>query len=163
MDTAPLQHTPLNGINDYTLALDTLCDLARRELYIFEQDFDGLGFNSEVRYQILRRFLLVNPANRLYLLAHDTRYLATSCARMMMLLQQFAGSMSIHRTPQHLRQISDPLAVADDAHFVRRFHFDDPRGILGQNDPEQARLLKSRFLEMWATSHSGIAGTKLGL
>ncbi len=163
MSDAALQHTQLDGIADYTQALDTLCGLAQHELYIFEKNFDGIGFNSETRYQVLRAFLLANPANRLYLLTHDTRYLASSCARMTMLLAQFSSSMFIHQTPPNLRQISDPLAVADDVHFVRRFHFDDPRGILGRNDPSQARLLKSRFLEMWNTSHSGISASKLGL
>lgn len=163
MSEATLQHTQLDGIVDYIQALDALCGLARRELYIFENNFDGLGFNSEARYQTLRTFLLSNPANRLYLLTHETRYLSTSCARMMMLLEQFSSNLSIHQTPQHLRQISAPLAVADDTHFIRRFHFNDPRGIFGQNDPEQARLLKSRFMEMWGESHSAISASKLGL
>ena len=163
MNDSTLQHTKLDGITDYTAALDTLCGLAQHNLYLFEKNFDGMGFNSEARYTTLRNFLLANPAHRLFVLAHDTHYLSTLCPRMLMLLRQFGTSLFIHQTAQHLRSFSEPFSVADDSHFVRRFHFDDPRGILAQNDPEGARALKSNFMEMWASSHPAISGTTTGL
>lgn len=163
MSAPNLEHTKLDGINDYKAALDSLCGLAQHELYIFEKNYDGLGYNSEARYQTLRHFLLTNPNNRLYVLAHDVRYLATQCARMTMLLRQFGHGMHIYQTPKHLQHLTEPFAVADDSHYVRRFHFDDSRGIFARNDPEQARALKSRFLEMWASAHPAAPATTLGL
>lgn len=163
MNDDTLQHTKLDGIVDYTAALDTLCKLAQHDLYMFEKDFDGMGFNAEARYTTLRNFLLANPAHRLLVLAHDTHYLSTLCPRMMMLLHQFGSSMFIYQTPKNLLHITEPFSVADNAHFVRRFHFDDSRGILGQNDPENARALKSRFMEMWSVSHPAVSATRLGL
>lgn len=162
MDTE-LQHTALNGIDDYVNALDSLCAMAGRTLSIFEKDFDGLGFNSEARYDTLRRFLLANPSNRLYLLAHDTSYLARDCARVNMLLRQFSHCMQVYRTPPHMASISEPFAVADNAHYVRRFHFDDTRGIFAVNDPQGARVLHSQFAEMWAASRPGLSATTTGL
>lgn len=158
-----MQHTELYGIADYTAALDTLCKLAQRNLYLFDKNFDGLGFNSEARYEALRTFLLASPANRLFVLAHDSHYLAARCPRMMMLLRQFDSFMFIYQTPKHLQHITEPFGVADNIHYVRRFHFDDPRGILAQDDPTNARVLKSRFLEMWASSHPSVSVTTLGL
>lgn len=160
--TEELQHTKLDGIVDYIAALDTLCKLAQRNLYLFEKDFDGVGYNSEARYLTLRIFLLANPAHRLFVLAHDTHYLSTFCPRMLMLLRQFGTSMFIYQTPKNLQHITEPFSVADEANYVRRFHFDDPRGILAQHDPEKAKVLKSRFLEMWTASHPGVT-TRLGL
>lgn len=157
------QHMALNSTRDYTDALDTLCGLAQRSLYMFEKDFDGIGFNSEARYDILRGFLLASPTNRLHLLAHDTRPLEQRCPRMMMLLRQFSYNMHIFRTPEHLRGVSEPFAVADELHYVRRFHFDDPRGILARYDAGGARTLQSRFLEMWSSSHAAVSATTLGL
>lgn len=162
MDTE-LQHTALNGIEDYVGALDSLCAMAGRTLSIFDKDFDGLGFNSEARYDTLRRFLLASPANRLYLLAHDTQYLARDCARIGMLLRQFSHSMQVYRTPPHMANISEPFAVADNAHYVRRFHFDDTRGVFAVNDPEGARALHSQFTEMWTASRPGVSSTTTGL
>ena len=158
-----LQHTHLDGTADYITALDTLCGLAQRELYVFEKDFEDIGFNSEARYNTLRAFLLASPSNRLHLLAHDTRPLAQRCPRLMMLLRQFGHSMHIYQTPKHLLHLTEPFAVADEAHYVRRFHFDDPRGILAQHDHSGARVLKSRFEEMWTASHPAVTPTTLGL
>ncbi len=157
------QHTQLDGIKDYSAALDSLCGLAQNNLYFFEKNFDGMGFNSEARYDTLRDFLLSNSSNRLYLLAHDTRYLASQCARITMLLEQFGHSMFIFQTPKNLQHLTEPFAIADDDHYVRRFHFDDPRGIFAQHDPSAARALKSRYLEMWASSHPAVYATTLGL
>lgn len=158
-----LQHTPLDGIKDYIAALDTLCKLARHTLYLFENDFDGLGFNDSARYENLRHFLLANPQNRLFVLAHEMQYLSTRCPRMTMLLSQFDGRMFIHQSAKHLFHVTAPFCVADNKNYVRRFHFDDPRGILAVNDPENARTLESQFMEMWANSHPAISTTKLGL
>ncbi|MGC2164603.1 MAG: hypothetical protein WA632_01160 [Gallionella sp.] len=163
MSESTLHHTQLNGVVEYSSALDQLCQLAQNELYLFEKNYDGLGFNSESRYDILKKFLLDSPTHRLLVLTHDTRYLSNQCPRMMTLLRRFGSSMSIFVTPKHLQRVTDPFSVADSAHFVRRFHFDDPRGMLGANDPEAARALKSRFMDMWASSRPGIAATMLGL
>jgi len=158
-----LQHTILNGTADYITALDTLCSLAQRNLCVFEKDFEDIGFNSEARYDTLRHFLLANPANCLHLLAHDARPIVQHCPRLMLLLRQFGHNMHIYQTPKHLLHLTEPFAVADEAHYVRRFHFDDPRGIFAQNDAEGTRVLKSRFTEMWASSHPALSATTLGL
>lgn len=79
------------------------------------------------------------------------------CPRLMTLLRQFGHSMFIYQTPRTLQHLTAPFAVADAAHFVRRFHFDSKQGILGNNDGESARLLGSRFLEMWSASRPSAA------
>ena len=158
-----LQHTKLEGTVDYIAAMDTLCGLAHRTLYVFEKNFENIGFNSEARYDILRLFLLASQTNRLHLLAHDAHPIVLHCPRLMILLRQFSHSMHICQTPQHFLHITEPFAVADESHYVRRFHFDDSRGILAQNDPEGARILKSRFTEMWASSYPSVSANTTGL
>lgn len=163
MSDDTLQHTLFDGVADYIAALDTVCASAQHTLNIFEQNYEDIGFNSEARYDTLRRFLLASSINRLNLLAHDPQHLIRYCPRMMMLLRQFGHSMYIYQTPQSLQHVSEPFAVADDAHYVRRYHFDDTRGLLAMHDPEEARRLNSRFHEMWASSHPCASGTTLGL
>ena len=158
-----LQHTQLNGTAEYITALDTLCGMAQHNLYIFEKNFEGIGFNSEARYNFLHHLLLSSPANRLHLLAHDTRPIMQHCPRLMLLLRQFSHNMHIYQTPRQLLHLTEPFAVADESNYVRRFHFDDPRGILAQNDVEGARILKSRFTEMWASSHPSVSAATTGL
>jgi hypothetical protein len=163
MSDDPLQHTQFDSVAEYVAALDTVCGSAQRTLNIFEQNYENIGFNAETRYDILYRFLLASPANRLNLLAHDTQHLVRYCPRVMSLLQQFSHSMQIFQTSENMRRVTEPFAVADDMHYVRRYHFDDTRGLLAKNDPEGARTLSSRFQEMWASSHPGASATRLGL
>lgn len=163
MSDATLQHTQFDGVADYIAALDTVCASAQHTLNIFEQNFEDIGFNSEARYDVLHRFLLASTINRLNLLTHDPQHLIRYCPRMMLLLRQFGHSMYIYQTPLSLRHITEPFAVADDVHYVRRYHFDDTRGLLARNDPEEARRLNSRFHEMWTSSHPCTSGTTLGL
>ena len=157
------QHTNFDSTADYIAALDTLCGLTQRELFVFEKDFDNTGFNSQARYDVLRAFLLASPTHHLHLLAHDVRPITQYCPRLMMLLKQFSQNLHIYQTPKHLLNVTAPFAVADELNYVRRFHFDDPRGILAQNDPVGARVLKSRFEEMWTASHPAVSATTLGL
>lgn len=157
------QHVKLTSSADYVAALDTICKMANHSLLIFEKDFVNIGFNSEARFKVLRSFLLGNPNNRLQLLAHDTRPISQYCPRLMTLLRQFGHNMLIHQTPKNLQHLTEPFAVADDSHYVRRFHFDDTRGIQAQNDGEGARLLKSRFIEMWEASHPSASTSTLRL
>ncbi len=157
------QHTALEGIADYVAALDTLCGLAARSLCLFDKDFGNAGLNAELRYDTLRAFLLGRANSSLLILAHDTDYLSRRCPRIMMLLRQFSHKMHIYRTPKHLYHIAEPFAVADEAHYVRRFHFDDTRGVLALHDPAGARPLHGQFMEMWAESHPGASATTLGL
>lgn len=163
MNGALLEHSNLIGSADYIAALDTICGLAKHNLLIFEQDFSNIGFNSEARINKLHSFLLDNPNNRLKLLAHNTVPMSQYCPRLMTLLQQFGHNMFIYQTPKNLQHLTEPFAVADESHFVRRFHFDDTRGILGRNDSEEALRLKSRFNEMWEASHPNASTTTFRL
>lgn len=163
MNGGALQHTAFDGMGDYIAALDSVCSTAHRTLNIFENNFADIGFNSEARYDTLRHFLLSSSTSRLQMLAHDPQHLLRFCPRMMLLLREFNHSMAIYQTPPHLQSITEPFAVADNAHFVRRYHFDDTRGLLAKNDPEGALLLNSRFHEMWLSSHPGATSSRLGL
>lgn len=158
-----LQHSTFDGVADYIDALDIVCSSAVRTLNIFEQTYENIGFNSEVRYDILHRFLLSSTVNRLNLLAQDPQHLIRYCPRMMNLLRQFGSNMYIYQTPKSLLHVSEPFTVADNLHYVRRFHFDDTRGLLAKNDPEEARRLNSHFNEMWSSSHPCTSATTLGL
>jgi len=146
------QQLKLFGTAEYISALDTICGMARNNLYIFDNDFMNCGFDTPARQELLNSFLLSSPKNRLLLLAHDTEPMSKFCPRLMALLRQFSHSMLIYQTPKHLHHLSEPFAIADEAGYVRRFHFNDANGLLDTGDNEGAFRLKSRFMEMWAAS-----------
>jgi hypothetical protein len=157
------QHLQLISAADYVNALDTVCSLSKHDLFIFDKDFVNIGFNSAARFEILRNLLLSNPNNKLKLLAHDTRSISQHCPRLMTLQRQFGHNMFVYQTPKNLQHLTEPFAVADDSSYVRRFHFDDTRGILAENDPGNAHLLKSRFIEMWQVSQPGTSTATFSL
>lgn len=160
------EETPQQTIDstaDYLAALDGICRLANNNLFIFEKNFLDIGFNSSERFEILRNFLLRSPNHQLKLLAHDTRPLSQHCPRLLLLLRQFTHNMFIYQTPKHLQHITEAFALADDAHYVRRFHFDHTKGTFVQNDTEYAYLLKSRFMEMWIASQPSAHTSGLNL
>lgn len=162
--TAPTpQHTRLEGIREYTQAIDTVLQLARHTIRIFERDLDGIGFNSPARQELLRGFLLASRTSRLRLVVHDIEYLESRCPRMIHLLRQFSHGMQIHRTRPHVRSMCDPIIIADDQHYLHRFHYDDSRALLGLYDPHGAHDLTQRFEELWEASEPGITVTTLGL
>ena len=139
-------------MSEYVNALNELCMLAKHKLFVFEKNFDNIGFDSSARIEILRKFLLSNPNNKLLLLAHDASPISRCCPRLITLLGQFGHNMFIFQIPKNLQHLTEPFAVADESSYVRRFHFDTISGVFAENDNSKARLLQSRFLDMWQAS-----------
>lgn len=136
---------------------------AERRIRVFDRNLEGLDFNSPARHDLLRGFLLARRTNRLYIVVHDIGYLNRNCPRMLLLLRQFSDGVSFHQTHAHMQGVYDPFVIADEQHFVHRFHFDDSRSLLALDDPQNARNLNDRFDEIWEASFPAVSATTLGL
>jgi hypothetical protein len=117
-----LLHRQLNSTADYTEAIDSLIELARHRLRIFDYNLEDGGYTTLRRYELLRRFLLANRSNRLEIVLHDIDYLTQFCPRILSLLKQFSHAITIQETTPQARYISDPFAIADETCHVHRFH-----------------------------------------
>jgi hypothetical protein len=153
----------LDTITAQAGAIDELIGLARHHIRVFDQDLSQTGWNSAVRADRLAAFLRDVRGRRLDIIVHDTRYLESSCPRMMNLLRNYGHVMSIYQTGAEAKIATDPLMIVDGVHYLHRFHFEQPRAALGINQPEQTQPLASRFEEIWATGEPGLSGTVLGL
>jgi hypothetical protein len=162
-DTPAPRHTRLEGIAEYSSAIDTVISRARRRIRIFDRNLEGVGFNSPGRQDLLRAFLRARPTNHICIVVHDTGYLNRSCPRMLLLLRQFSHGVSIHQTHAHMQGVYDPVVIADEEHFVHRFHFDDSRSLLALDDPQETRKLNDRFDELWDASYPAVFATTIGL
>lgn len=156
-------HQKLDGLAEYTAAIDEIIGLAKHHIRIFDYNLENMGFNSQVRYDMLHAFLLANPQNRLSIVVHDPDYLDRHCPRMIMLLRRFGHSMAIHRTRPEVAGVYDPFCLADGEHYVRRFHFDDLRGVFGKNDFHEGKALVLRFEQIWEASETAIYADLAGL
>jgi hypothetical protein len=161
-ETPAPQHTPILGNAEYEAALDTLLEKPQKIVRIFENVL-GKGYNSPRRCELLRAFLLANPRNRLQIVVHDTLAINRDCPRLLNLLRVHAHAISIHETHQAAKAVYDPFAVADDLHYVHRFHFEELRGLLALDDPIGTHTFIERFGEIWEESSPAVSATTLGL
>jgi hypothetical protein len=153
----------LSGINEIQVAIDQIIGAARRELQVFDGNLSDGGFGAPGRFQLMRRFLLVNRANRVSIALHDIDYLTRYCARMMTLLRQFPHAIEVRRTLPAARHASDAFVLADGLSYWRRYHTDDARSELVFNDDAGGRLLRARFEQIWEASEPAVAATVLGI
>lgn len=166
MQPVPPERMPgermLEGAIACEQALDELIANTAHTVRIFDKNI-GRGFNSPQRYELLRQLLLARRTNRVYIVLHETANIARDCPRLIMLLRQFSHAVSIHQTLPDARRVYDPFAVADDARFVHRFHYDDVRGVATVGDIAATGLLLKRYEEIWQASAPAVAATTIGL
>ena len=158
----PVERT-LASIAEQVEAIDALVERATHSLRVFDVDLSQGGWNSPGRAERLGAFLRRTRGGRLEVIVHDTRYLEQSCPRLIALLRGFGHAMTVYRTGPDARSAMDPLTIADDRHFLHRFHVDGARAALAFDAPVAARPLVARFEEIWATGEPGLTGTVLGL
>lgn len=157
------EHRKIEALSDYALAVDEIIRQASRSLKIFDINLRGAGFNSPARIELLEHFFHLNRANRFTLVLHDTNHLQSECPRLVNLLRLFSHASSVYQTTEEARSASDPFIVADDTHYLHRFHHDYPRALLALNDPEGALDLSRRYGEILNASEPSAPATTLGL
>lgn len=153
----------LASIAEQVAAIDELIALAQRRIRVFDHDLSQMGWNQARRMDRLGAFLRGSRGRRLDIIVHDTRYLESSCARLLALLRAYSYAVTIYRTGPEARHATDPLVLVDDSHYLHRFHYEQPRATLGIDQPEQTRPLAQRYDEIWATGERKIDATVLGL
>lgn len=144
-------------------AIDELVAIAEQRLQVFDVDLSQGGWQSAARAKALAAFLRRARHARLEIIVHETRYIETSCARLLLLHRQYAHAVTIYRTSGEARKAMDPLVIADGRHFLHRFHVEQPRASLAIEHPQLARPLVMRFEQIWATGEPGLSPSVLGL
>lgn len=157
------QRRMLNGERDYEAAIERVIDAAQHTLHIFDDDLANGGYGSLKRYDALNAFLRKSGKNRLVIVLHDTEHVSGYCPRIMNLLKTHSHAMAIHKTMEHALIASDPFVVADELHYLHRFHRDGARSLLALDDPSGARQIEERFQQLLEASHPAVFATTLGL
>jgi hypothetical protein len=166
MEPVPPDQMPgerrLEGSVAYEEALDDLLANASHTVRIFDRRI-GAAFNTQRRYELLRRLLLARRTNRVRIALHETANVVRDCPRLILLLRQFSHAISVHRTLPDARHVYDPFAVADDVRFVHRFHYNDIRGAAAIGDVAATQSLIKRFDEIWQASTPAVTANTAGL
>lgn len=162
-DTVQPARQPVNSQRELEAAANTLAAHAQHALCMFDFNLADMGYNSPARYELLNRFLLASRANRLEIVLHDTDYVMHHCPRLLQLQKQFSHAVAFFQTTGEARKVYDPFTIADGMHYLHRFHYDHPRGMLVLHDIPEAQNLMKRFEELKAASTPAIPATTLGL
>jgi hypothetical protein len=165
-DAAPAPESrqqALATVREQVAALDDLVTLARHSIRVFDRDLSEMGWNAPARAEKLAAFLRASRTAKLEIIVHDTRWLESSCPRLVSLLRGFSDRVTIYKTGPEAKGAADPLVIVDGRHFLHRFHVERPRASLVIEDPHLARPLINRFEEIWATGEPGLTGTVLGI
>jgi len=161
---APAQgETRLDTIAAQIAAIDTLIDLADERLLVFDRDLSEGGWNAAHRAERIAAFLRRSRNPRLSIIVHEPRYLEVSCPRLTDLLKVYSHAMQVWRTGLDARGAMDALVIADDRHYLHRYHVDQARATLAIDTPVAAKPLVARFDEIWATGEPALGGSVLGL
>lgn len=158
----PRQET-LITIAAQVAALDDLIGLARHSIRVFDFDLAQMGWNGPARAENLAAFLRKSRTAKLEIIVHDTRWLESSCPRLVNLLKTFSQAITICKTGPEAQGATDPLVIVDGRHFLHRFHFEQPGASLAIEQLQAAKPLVHRFEEIWATGEPGLTATVLGL
>jgi len=157
------QSSYFSGITEYQQALDTVISHAQRSIQVFDYNLHEGGWNSAQRFETLKNFILNDREARLHIVLHSTDHVRRNCVRLLNLQRQYSYAVFIHETLPEARSINDPMIIVDKQHYVHRFHYEQPRGELVLNDPEQTQKLLLRFDEIWHASAEAVTATTLGL
>lgn len=162
MHPAPLEGR-FDTLAGWRAALADLILQSRDELLIFDADLAGLGLAS--RDGIARLEALLGTGGRpcLRIVVHEFTWIERDAPRLMALLRRYAHVAPVRRSPDSLRQLSEPFAVGDGAHLALRFHADHARGRFAYHQPDQAEPWRRRFEDLWQCCEESLPLTRLGL
>jgi hypothetical protein len=152
----------LETVAQQIAAIDALIALARERICVFDVDLSQSGWNVPKRADALSNFLRVRYS-RLDIIVHETTWIERFCPRLINLMRRYGHAMTIYKTGGGARGAMDPLVIVDAAHFLHRYHIQQPRATLSIGKPQAAGPLVTRFDEIWATGEPGLTATVLGL
>src|SRR5215204_5873335 len=88
-----LRYKRLASVTEQMAAIDTLIDLAKLSIRVFDVDLSRMGWNDSARAEKLAKFLRAAPAARLEIVVHDTGWIASSCPRLINLFRRHSHAM----------------------------------------------------------------------
>jgi len=151
------------SVEESKAAIDDVINAAQKLISIFDYDLNHRGFGDPLRIEKLRAFLLRGRAHRLRIALHEPEHTERREPRLVALLRQFPGAISINRTVGQARNATDPFVLADDHSVWHQLHHDQLRAVVALRSPADVVALRERFEEIWELSEPAISSSTLGL
>ena len=156
------EYRRFESFREYEDIVDSTIPLTQRIIRVFDRN-PAPAWNTSTRIELLRQFLLAHRSNRLLIVLHETRGLASGFPRLLILAQQFSHACVIRETLRSAKHASDPFVIFDGSHYVHRFHYHHMRAAEGRHDAAGAQQLIERFDEIAEASGPPLAANVTGL
>ncbi|WP_148716638.1 DUF7931 domain-containing protein [Chitinolyticbacter meiyuanensis] len=128
MTTATFTPHTFDRNAEYEAALLALIASARRELRLFEKNFAETGLSSRAFAEALARGFAEHDELKVTLLALEPDHIAAHCPRILDLRETWSHRFTMLRITQAPELWHAGFAIADNTRYVKRHHFDWPRG-----------------------------------
>lgn len=137
----------LTSQGELDAAVDRLLALAGESIDIFDFDLAALSLDRTARIAELQR-VLGERAHRLRIVVQDGSRLTARAPRLMRLFETHAHHFSLLQAPDSLAELRDTMMIADGRHALVRFHRDQPRGKLIEDDANEVHPYAMRFSDI---------------
>lgn len=161
-DAKDMPSTLLTSRGDIDAAIDRLLARAQASLDVFDHDLSALGLDRPPRQVELRR-LLDERAHRLRIVVQDGSRLPTGNPRLLALHEAHAHHFQLLQAADTLTELRDGLLIADGRHALVRFHRDQARARLIEDDENETRPYALRFADILAEGCTPLGGRVAGL
>lgn len=153
----------LTSWGDLQLAVDRLLALAEREILVFDDDLARFKLDDGPRLEHLKRLLQPRRPDCLRIALQKASTLQRSSPRLMRLLADYSGCMTVLETPDHLNHLRDSMLLVDGRHGIVLFDRNQPRSKLLVDETRELEPYLQRFEELWQEGGSPLSATTLGL
>lgn len=140
-----------------------LLSLARKRIRIFDGSLASFPLTQKLAMDGLQAFLDQDPEARLSIALQDPEPCRSHNPRLMTLLRQRSHAFALLQVPEALAGLQDAMLLVDDRHALVRFHRDQSRGKLIEDDALACRPYNKRYEDILESGCSPISGTSLGL
>lgn len=161
-DTGTSGYRRFESLREYEAVTNRLIARTQRTLRVFDRSLSR-QYNTPERFDALNAFLRANRMNRMLAVVHDASGIERDCPRLMLLHKTFGSAIEVRQTLKAARHVYDPFVLADENHYVHRFHYDRMRAAEGIDDVNGASELLDRFAQLWDASAPVALGGTAGL
>jgi hypothetical protein len=149
--------------SEFDAAVDRVLGLAQQSLLVFDFDLAAMKLNQPGRIQAIERLLVSQPKNKSIFVVQDASRLVQDQPRLMRLLDAFQHNLSVVECADSMRELTDSMLIADAEHAVVRFHRQQARCKLLENEPAEVQPYVRRFNEILAEGGHAVSARATGL
>lgn len=146
----------------YRAALASVLSEAQHRLWFCERNLEESDLGSLAMHDLLWQLLVKTPAGKVRVLVQDPDYLINHCPRIMQLHERFSHNMEIRAITDLPVTWQQGFVLADEDGYLKRHHFDWPRGESGVSGRESAAL-ETLFNQLWEHANPPIGMHSLSL